>query len=192
MVVSGPSGSGKTTLCRQLADRGEVVYSTSCTTRQPRPGEVHGRDYYFLTTEEFQEHVARGDFFEYAQVHGNYYGTLKSYVKDNLTRGVDVIMDIDVQGAAQVRSCDDALVQRCLVEVIILLPSLSELEQRLAGRGTEDPEKLKLRLNNALEEVACWPSYQYALVSATREEDLERFRAILLTERMRVSRLATP
>ena len=192
MVVSGPSGSGKTTLCRKLADRGEVVYSTSCTTRQPRPGEVHGRDYYFLTTEQFQEHVERGDFFEYALVHGNYYGTLKSYVKDNLMRGIDVIMDIDVQGAAQVRACDDPMVRRCLVDVIILLPSLAELEERLAGRGTEDADKLKLRLKNALEEVTCWPSYQYALVSASREEDSERFRAILLAERMRVARLSAP
>jgi guanylate kinase len=186
MVVSGPSGSGKTTLCRQVADRGEAVYSVSCTTRAARPGEVHGRDYYFFSEAEFKEHIARGEFFEYAQVHGNYYGTLKTFVKQNLERGVDVVMDLDVQGAAQVRACQDALVQRCLADVFILLPSVDALKERLAHRGTESAEKLELRLNNALTEISHWPEYRYVLVSGSREHDIERFRALLLAERMRV------
>jgi guanylate kinase len=185
MVVSGPSGSGKTTLCRQVADRGEAVYSVSCTTRAARPGEVHGRDYYFFSEAEFKEHIARGEFFEYAQVHGNYYGTLKTFVKQNLERGVDVVMDLDVQGAAQVRACQDALVQRCLADVFILLPSVDALKERLAHRGTESAEKLELRLNNALTEISHWPEYRYVLVSGSREHDIERFRALLLAERMR-------
>lgn len=188
MVVSGPSGSGKTTLCRQLADMGEVVYSVSCTTRAPRPGEVHGRDYFFLSEEEFQGHISRDEFFEHARVHGNLYGTLKTYVKQNLERGVDVVMDIDIQGAAQVRSCDDALVQRCLTDVFILPPSVEALKERLSNRGTEDDEKLSLRLNNALTEIARWHTYTYALVSGTREHDLDRFRALLVAERLRVIR----
>lgn len=188
MVVSGPSGSGKTTLCRKLADMGEAVYSISCTTRPPRPGEVHGRDYFFLSEAEFRDQIARGEFFEHAHVHGNFYGTPKSYVKQNLERGVDVVMDIDVQGAAQVRACTDELVQRCLADVFILLPSADALEERLANRGTESPEKLELRLSNALTEIAHWPEYRYVLVSGSREDDLERFRALLLAERMRVQR----
>ena len=188
MVVSGPSGSGKTTLCRKLADMGEVVYSISCTTRAPRAGEVHGRDYFFLTDTEFKEHIERGDFFEHARVHNNYYGTLKTYVKANLERGVDVVMDIDVQGAAQVRSCDDDLVERCLVDIFILPPSVEALQDRLSQRGTEDQEKLNLRLTNAITEIQEWPQYRYALVSGSREEDLDRFRALLLAERLRVQR----
>lgn len=189
LVVSGPSGSGKTTLCRKLADMGEVVYSVSCTTRAPRPGEVHGRDYFFFSEQEFEEKIAHGEFFEHARVHGNLYGTLKTYVKQNLERGVDVVMDIDIQGAAQVRACDDDLVQRGLVGVFILPPTVESLKERLANRGTEDHEKLSLRLKNALTEIEHWHHYDYALVSGTREHDLDRFRALLLAERMRVGRL---
>jgi guanylate kinase len=188
LVVSGPSGTGKTTLCRQLADAGEVVYSVSATTRSPRPGEVHGRDYYFLSVDQFKDHIERDEFFEHAEVHGNYYGTLKTYVKQNLVNGVDVVMDIDVQGASQVRACADDLVAQCLVDVFILPPSVEALEERLSSRGTEDQEKLSLRLRNALIEIARWPEYHFALVSGTREHDLERFRAILLAERLKVTR----
>jgi guanylate kinase len=191
MVVSGPSGSGKTTLCRKLADLGEAVYSISATTRTPRTGEAHGRDYYFFSEADFMENVERGEFFEHARVHGNLYGTLKTYVKQNLERGIDVVMDIDVQGAAQVRACDDELVQRCLVDVFIMPPSVEALRERLAGRGTEDPEKVALRLQNALTEINHWQEYQYALVSDTRELDLDRFRALLLAERMRVERFVS-
>lgn len=189
LVVSGPSGSGKTTLCRQLADAGDAVYSVSATTRPARPGEIHGRDYFFFTEPEFEEKVARGEFFEHARVHGNLYGTLKSFVKQNLERGTDVVMDIDVAGAAQIRACDDDLVRRCRVDVFILPPSVEGLKERLANRGTEDGKTLELRLKNALTEIARWPEYHYALVSGSREQDREKFRAILLAERMRVARL---
>jgi guanylate kinase len=167
---------------------GEVVYSVSCTTRAPRPSEVHGRDYFFLSEAEFEAHIARGEFFEHARVHNNYYGTLKTYVKQNLERGVDVVMDIDIQGAEQVRACDDELVQRCFTDVFILPPSVDALRERLDNRGTEDEEKLQLRLTNALTEIARWPQYRYALVSGSREDDLDRFRALLLAERLRVNR----
>lgn len=185
LVVSGPSGSGKTTLCRRVCDAGEAVFSVSCTTRKPRPGEVDGRDYFFLEEADFLGRVARGELFEHAQVHGRWYGTLKSYVADNLKRGVDVILDVDVQGAAQVRECDDELVRRCLVDVFILPPSVEELRNRLAGRGTEDQAALELRLRNAIAEMENWPAYQYTLVSGTREEDERRFHSILTAERLR-------
>jgi guanylate kinase len=190
LIVSGPSGSGKTTLCRQLADLGEAVHSVSATTRKPRPGEMHGRDYFFFSEQEFEEKITRGEFFEHARVHGNLYGTLKTYVKENLERGVDVVMDIDVQGATQVRACDDDLVQQCLADVFILPGSVDALKERLSGRGTEDDESLELRLRNALTEIAHWHQYRYALVSGSREADLDKFRSLLVAERMRVARLA--
>ncbi|HEY2572806.1 MAG TPA: guanylate kinase [Verrucomicrobiaceae bacterium] len=187
-VVSGPSGSGKTTLCRQLTVAGETMYSVSATTRPPRPGEVHGRDYFFFSELEFEQKLARGEFFEHARVHGNLYGTLKSFVRQNLEDGHDVIMDIDVAGAAQIRASTDDLVKRCRADVFILPPSVDSLKERLANRGTEAGESLELRLKNALTEIAHWPEYDYALVSGSREEDLARFRAILIAERVRVGR----
>jgi guanylate kinase len=189
MVVSGPSGTGKTTLCRKLCGEGEAVFSVSCTTRAPRPGEVDGKDYFFLSDEDFVARIERGEFFEHAHVHGRRYGTLKSYVIDNLSRGIDVLMDIDVQGAQQVRTCEDEIIQRCLVEVFVLPPSVEELKQRLSGRGTESSESLYLRLGNAIAEMKHWPDYDYALVSGTRELDYARFKSLLISQRMRAELL---
>jgi guanylate kinase len=188
LVVSGPSGSGKTTLCRQLADLGEVHYSVSCTTRAPRPGEVDGRDYHFLTRETFAARLAAGDFLEHAEVHGNFYGTLKSEVTGPLADGRDVVMDIDVQGAAQVRACPDADVRRAFVDLFVMPADETELRARLSGRGTDSEETINLRMHNALEEISHWPLYQYRLLSASREDDFARFRALVTTERMRTSR----
>lgn len=187
MVVSGPSGTGKTTLCRRLCDEGEAIFSVSCTTRDPRPGEVDGKDYFFLSDEDFVARIERGEFFEHAQVHEKRYGTLKSYVTENLLRGVDVLMDIDVQGAQQVRACADEVVRGCTVEVFVLPPSVEELKQRLSGRGTESQKSLDLRLKNAIAEMEHWPSYDYALVSDTREADYARFKSILVAQRMKAN-----
>lgn len=187
IVVSGPSGSGKTTLCRQVCDGITAVFSVSCTTRLPRPGEIDGKDYFFLTKDDFLARVERGELFEYAEVHRQLYGTLKSAVYDNLQRGIDVFMDIDVQGAAQVRACQDELVKRCLADIFILPPSLDELRQRLAGRATESASAFELRMANAEAEMRHWPEYRYTLISATRESDAERFRAFVTAERLRTS-----
>lgn len=189
LVVSGPSGSGKTTLCRKLAEMGEVHYSISCTTREPRPGEVNGRDYHFLDRADFQKRLDAGDFLEHATVHGNFYGSLKSEVLSYLESGVDVVMDIDVQGADQVRSCEQAEIRRSFVDLFVMPPSEDELRARLSARGTDANEVIELRMKNALDEMKHWPKYQYLLSSAEREDDFRRFHALVVAERMKVSRL---
>ena len=189
LVVSGPSGSGKTTLCRRLAADKAAHYSISCTTRHPRPGEIADHDYHFVTREDFAARVAAGDFLEHALVHGNQYGTLRTEVTHYLSSGTDVVMDIDVQGAAQVRACADPAIQRARVDLFVMVPSEEELYARLAGRGTDSAETIALRMQNALEEMQHWPSYTYRLVSSTREDDYARFRALLTAEQLRASRL---
>jgi len=190
LVVSGPSGSGKTTLCRQLADSGEVRYSISCTTRPPRPGEENGKDYHFLSREDFQQRLDAGDFLEHALVHGNLYGSLKSEVISHLQAGTDVVMDIDIQGAYQVRGCEDSDIQRAFVDLFVMPPSEAELYQRLSGRGTDSAETIALRMTNALEEMQHWRRYTYRLLSSTREQDRADFHALLAAERLRVSRIS--
>ena len=189
LLVSGPSGSGKTTLCRRLARTGAAHYSVSCTTRPPREGETNGRDYHFLSREEFEAEVAGGQLLEHAEVHGNFYGTLKSEVCAFLDRGEDVVMDIDVQGAAQVRACEDEAIQRALVDLFVMPPNEVELRRRLSGRGTDSEETIALRMTNALGEMRHWNTYRYCLISGAPDEDYRRFEALLLAERMRVTRL---
>ncbi|MDA7894585.1 guanylate kinase, partial [Akkermansiaceae bacterium] len=160
-MVSGPSGSGKTTLCRRLADEKEAHYSISCTTRLPRDGEIDGKDYHFLTTKDFQSRIDAGEFLEHAKVHENYYGTLKTEVVNQLAVGIDVVMDIDVQGANQVRSCSDSKIKVALIDLFVMPPSEEELRSRLTGRGTDTEEIIALRMRNALEEMEHWPKYSY-------------------------------
>ena len=192
LLVSGPSGSGKTTLCRRLANEQEAVYSTSCTTRPAREGERNGHDYHFLTRESFQEKVDAGDFLEHAEVHGNFYGTLKSEVLDQISSGIDVVMDIDVQGADQVRDCTDAAIQSALVDLFVMPPTEKELRNRLTGRGTDTEDVIALRMKNALGEIEYWPKYNYRLLSGTHEQDYYQFKSLLVAERLKVSRLIAP
>ncbi len=189
VVVSGPSGSGKTTLCRAATAVEPVYYTVSCTTRPQRPGEEHGRDYFFLTEEEFLGKIAAGEFLEHAQVHGRRYGTLKSQVLPSLAAGQDVIMDLDIQGAAQLRECQDEAVHRALVDVFIMPAGMEDLRARLAGRRSESEAELALRLRNAISEMQHWRSYTYTLISHTREADLAAFQSILHAERRRSRRL---
>ena len=184
LIVSGPSGSGKTTLCRRAEKDGLTAYSISCTTRAPRPGEQDGVDYHFLTREIFDAKVANGEFLEHATVHGNSYGTLKADIIDLLQQGKNVVMDIDVQGAASIRACEDPIIRRAYADVYIHVPS-AELEARLRGRCTDAEEVILLRLRNAAEEDARQGEYQFALVSGDREQDYARFTALLSTLAMR-------
>lgn len=190
LVVSGPSGSGKTTLCRRLADSGEAHYSISCTTRAPRPGEENGRDYHFLSPEEFDRKLQAGEFLEHALVHGNLYGSLKSEVISYLDGGTDVVMDIDVQGADQVRNCPDSEIRRAFVDLFVMPPSEEELHERLSGRGTDSHEVIALRMANALEEMEHWKRYAYRILSARREQDYAQVQAIVTAERLRISRIS--
>jgi len=192
LVVSGPSGSGKTTLCKRLADEREAHYSISCTTRQPRPGEVDGEDYHFLGRDDFERRLAAGEFLEHALVHGNFYGTLRSEVAGFLEQGIDVVMDIDVQGAAQVRASEDPAIRRAFADLFVMPPNEGELLARLTGRNTDSQETISLRMKNALDEIRHWPEYGYRLVSSSREDDYARFKALLVAERLRVSRCVLP
>lgn len=146
-------------------------------------------NYHFVSREDFEARLAAGDFLEHALVHRNFYGTLRSEVMGHLAAGTDVVMDIDVQGAAQVRACGDPAIQRARVDLFVMPPSESELYARLTGRGTDSEETIALRMTNALEEMQHWPRYTYRLLSATREEDYLRFKAVLTAEQLRVSRL---
>ena len=182
-VLSAPSGGGKSTLYKGLmATPPDFVYSISCTTRQPRPGEIDGKDYYFLTHEEFEKRIAEGDFLEYAKVHGNYYGTPRSLVLKALREGNDVLVDVDTQGAAMIRANEHPEIREALADVFLMPPSLDELRRRLAERGTETEEQMETRLRNAKEEMAQWRLYRYTL-SGSIEEVLSGFRAVMRAER---------
>lgn len=182
-VVSAPSGAGKTTLLTSLRQKPDFVYAVSCTTRAPRPGEVEGEDYFFLGEADFKARLSANEFLESAQVHGRYYGTLKQTVLANLDQGVDVLIDIDTQGAAEIRQCADPFIRESLADIFIMPPNLEELRRRLQKRGTETPEQIDVRIHNAATEMLSWQEYKYTLISGSMEEDIEKFRAIMRAER---------
>jgi guanylate kinase len=188
-VVSAPSGAGKTTLCDALRQTPDFVYSVSCTTREPRAGEIDGEDYHFISEEEFRARVAAGEFLEHAEVHGKYYGTLGGPILNNLRKGVDVLIDIDTQGAAAIRQYDDAFIGRALADVFIMPPDLEELRRRLTKRGTETGVQIDIRLKTAAREMELWRDYRYTIISRSMEEDLQKFRQIMGAERILSSRL---
>lgn len=195
MIVSAPSGAGKTTLCdRLVAEFDNILYSVSCTTRQPRAGEIDGVSYHFLPEDAFQERAAAGHFLEHAVVHGNHYGTLKESVQDSLRAGRDVLMDIDVQGADQIRQYvqegkDNEWIRNIYVDIFIAPPSMEDLQLRLWGRGKDDEAVISRRLERAREELARWKDYQYVIVNDRIEDSYATLRSILLAERQRVIRL---
>ncbi len=191
-VLSAPSGAGKTTLTTALRQKPDFVYAVSCTTRAPRAGEVHGEDYFFLGHDEFLARIGAGEFLEHAEVHGQHYGTLKSTVVDNLSKGVDVLIDIDTAGAANIRNCGDPFILSALADVFIMPPGLDELAKRLRRRGTENEEQIATRLRNAASEMKHWRSYRYTLISGSMEEDIEKFRAVMRAERYLTRRLDIP
>jgi guanylate kinase len=189
-VLSAPSAAGKTTLITGLRRTPDFTFSVSCTTRPPRIGETHGREYYFVSPEEFARRVADQAFLEHASVHGHQYGTLRAETLQHLQAGRDVLLDIDIDGARQIRASSDAFIQSSVVDVFIMPPTTVELERRLRHRATESEEQIQLRLANAREEMKAWREYRYTILSGTPEEDLDRFRSIMKAERTRSSRLS--
>jgi len=188
-VVSAPSGTGKTTLCTSVRQTTDLVYSVSCTTRPIRTGEKDGVDYFFLTQSEFAKKMKEGEMLETADVYGHLYGTPKGPVLEHLAAGRDVLLDIDVQGARQVRSNQDAKIKEALADIFIMPPDLEELKRRLEGRGTEDAQQIAKRIKAADAEMADWKSYRYTILSSSMEEDLIKFRAIIRAERYLSRRL---
>lgn len=195
ILISAPSGGGKTTLCQQLLDsNANITRAITCTTRRPREGEVDGVDYYFLDADTFLKRVEAGHFLEHATVYGNSYGTLKSEVLDKLRQGKDVLLNIDVQGAAAIRqeAAKDDELSRSLVTVFLTPATISELEARLKRRAQDTPEAILKRMNAARHELAQWKNFQYLIISTTIAEDLRRMQVILEAERMRQHRSQAP
>lgn len=184
IVVTGPSAVGKGTICRALlAGASDIRFSVSCTTRPRRPGEVDGVEYYFISREEFQRRIAAGEFLEWAEVYGNYYGTPRSYVEEVTARGHDVILDIDRVGARAVREhYPDA------VSVFVLPPSMEALRQRIAARGTETADAVARRLSEAPEWIREGLTYDYVIVNDDLNRAVAELKAIITAEKARTVR----
>lgn len=195
VVISAPSGAGKTTLCEQtLAARQGMTRAVTCTTRPPRNGERDGIDYYFLDAGDFLRRVQAGNFLEHATVHGNSYGTLKSEVLGKLRAGHDVLLNVDVQGAAAVRAQaeKDPELKRALVTVFLAPASIAVLEERLRKRGQDSPEIIQKRLAGARHELTQWRHFEYIILTTSIQEDLRRMLAILDAESMKQHRTQLP
>ena len=185
LIISAPSGAGKTTICRKLlARRRDLRYSISCTTRAPRPGEKNGRSYFFISREEFQRRIRRGEFLEWAVVHDEYYGTPKRFVENETAAGRHVVMAIDVQGARAVRRRYPSAIL-----VFVLPPSLRALKSCMTRRGGQDADETAKRLANSRGELAAAKDYDYAVVNDDLQKAVEQISCILTAESLRTSRL---
>ena len=184
LVLSGPSGAGKGTICHKLREkRNDLSYSVSATTRAPRKGEIDGKDYFFITIDRFKEMIANDEMLEYAEIYGNYYGTPKPYVMDILGHGKDVVLEIDPQGALQIKKhFPDA------VFVFIVPPSLDELTKRIYNRGTDSEEVIKRRLSAATSELEYASKYDYIIVNDEVEKATNKVSNIIDAERNRAVR----
>ncbi len=185
-VVSAPSGAGKTTLCREARlVIPDLAYSVSATTRAPRPGEVNGVDFRFISEREFRSMLERNELAEWATVHGNLYGTPSKPLEAALATGKDVLLDIDTQGAAQLRQR-----YREAVLIFIVAPSMAELEQRLRERGADAERDIARRLARAREEIKLWRTYDYLIINRDVKEAMDQLLAVMQAERCRTTRLS--
>jgi guanylate kinase len=195
ILISAPSGGGKTTLCHQLlAARPDMTRAITSTTRAPRPGEKDGVDYYFFEPAEFQRRQQAGEFIEHATVFGWSYGILRSELLDKLRSGRDVLLNVDVQGAATVRkrAQSEPELLNALVTVFLTPPSIKVLQERLQKRASDAPDEIQKRLGIARQEIAQWKNFDYLLISLSVQEDLRRMLAIVEAEKMRAARSQAP
>ncbi|KAF0189195.1 MAG: guanylate [Desulfobulbaceae bacterium] len=191
-IFSAPSGAGKTTLLKKvMADVPGLAFSVSHTTRSPRSGEKDGVDYYFVSRGEFETMREQSAFLEWAEVHGNFYGTSGPAVFAQVSSGIDVVLDIDIQGAAILRTSAKIPATISAASLFITPPSLQELERRLRGRGTDSEETILLRMRNARREMQEALAYDYLVVNDTLEQAIDTVRAIIIAERSRGHRLPT-
>ena len=181
IVVSGPSGAGKGTICKALLKRRDIDVSISATTREPRKGEIDGENYHFLTKDKFEEKIANDEFLEYAKVYDNYYGTPKEYVLEKISRGEDVLLEIDIQGALQVREKYPEG-----IFVFILPPSMEELKARIINRGSETKESLEKRFSSAYGEIKYLKKYDYFIINDIIEDATDTLISIIDAEKNRV------
>jgi len=195
MLISAPSGAGKTTLCDLLLTaQPNLTRAITCTTRPPRPGEKAGVDYHFFTADEFLKRLHAGNFLEHATVYGNSYGILKSELLGKLRAGKDVLLNVDVQGAATIReqAVNEPELKRALVTIFLTPPSVAVLAQRLKKRGADADAVIQKRLAVARQEISQWKNFDYLLVSGSKQEDLRRALAIMESEKMRSVRSVAP
>jgi len=195
ILISAPSGGGKTTLCNLLLEaRRDMTRAITCTTRAPRPGEKDGVDYHFFDAAEFLKRLQAGNFIEHATVYGNSYGILKSELLGKLREGKDVLLNVDVQGAATIREQAESEpeLRRALVTIFLTPPSLLEIERRLKRRGADAEAIIQKRLAVARQEIAQWKNFDYLLASGSKQEDLRRALAIVEAEKMRSARSQPP
>ncbi|WP_373356947.1 guanylate kinase [Pseudoroseicyclus sp. CXY001] len=186
IILSSPSGAGKSSLARALRDWDPSIrFSVSATTRAPRPGEVDGREYHFVTPEEFEAMVARGDMLEHARVFGQLYGTPRAPVAAAMAAGEDTLFDIDWQGGQQIKVSD---LNADVVSIFILPPSIAALESRLKGRGQDSAEVIRARMEKSLAEISHWAEYDHVLVNDDLDRCAEEVRTIVAAERLRRSR----
>ena len=184
LVVSGPSGAGKGTICKALLNKNDKIkLSVSATTRKPRNGEVHGVNYFFIEKEEFTKMIENGEFLEYAQIYDNFYGTPKAAIIECLEKGQDVILEIEMQGARQIKE-----VYPEGVFIFVLPPSLEELKSRIVGRGTETQEEIEKRFSCAFEEINQIVNYDYFIVNEDIEKSVSDVEAIICAEKNKVTR----
>jgi len=192
IIVSGASGTGKSTICKTIiTSNSNIEFSVSCTTRFPRNGEVEGKDYFFINTNKFNKLVKDNEFIEYANVHGNYYGTLKSEVIGRLNAGKDVLLDIDVQGAMIIKekSKNDSFISKCAEFIFILPPSLSELEQRLRNRNADTKETIQKRLKAAKNEIDYFPLYDYFVINDNLNKAITDMKSVINSFKYKTNRL---
>ena len=184
-VLSGPSGVGKGTICKKLLENIDLEISVSATTRKPREGEIEGVSYFFVNHDRFEDMIQKGEFLEHAEVFGNYYGTPKQKVLDKLTWGKDVLLEIDVQGAMQVK---ENYPQG--ITIFVCPPSLATLKHRLAGRGTESAESLNQRIAKALTEIEMLKNYDYYIVNDELDDAVKNVKSIIYAEHHRIDEIA--